>query len=169
MLVLTRAIPAYIAAAAKQAGPNLTIEEFQKIVEASVEFSCPPEDREKYHYIAMEAANNWLTSNAILGERHTFMRLAYRLLAISGRPRSTQPLSRVARAFKLFVTRRHYENVIAPQIADVQHEYAEARRAGRAWEARLIIARGYASLIPKPLWLWLWALVTRAYDTIFRT
>lgn len=79
------------------------------------------------------------------------------------------PLSRLAKTFEFFVTRRHYKNVIATQIADIQEEYKDAKAQGRVWMARWIVIRGCASLVHKPLWLWMLALITRAVDAISRT
>ena len=64
---------------------------------------------------------------------------------------------------RVLITRRAYDKLVAPVIADAQHEYVEAVKAENDWHAWWIGVRLYVIVWPG----WVYGLIAGAVGRIF--
>lgn len=76
------------------------------------------------------------------------------------------PGETLERFLRACMPRANFDRFVAPALADIQHEYIEAMRAGRPWLARFYFIRGWLYLA-RP---WAWAsLVTKLVAWVARS
>ena len=102
--------------------------------------------------IRTAGANQYLLSSGLVHRRAALLALGEQALALdaaipSPASRKSQiqriPGSRLLVLAELLVSRRTYENVFEPTIADLWEEYTVAVSEGRTWKSRFIRIRGY--------------------------
>lgn len=67
------------------------------------------------------------------------------------RPARQPPGTTLLSVARFFASRRFYEHVLTPTVADMQHEYFAALAEGSSWRAMLARVRGIAAFVSASL------------------